>query len=115
MNAKVKAVLLIAIACAAGAAGADEPGPYFQGLISFRDGPDPAGRTPVFWATSRTLHHVVHPGIAMAKFGPNWTNQITWCGNSAGQPNPGACSEIYYKFGRGRQIDENTVSLIPVR
>lgn len=115
MNARVKAVLLIAIACAAGAAGADEPNPNFQGLISFRDGPDPTGRTPVFWATNRTLHHVAHPRAAIAKFGADWVRQITWCGNSASQPNPGACSEIYYKFARGRQIDENTISLIPVR
>ncbi|CAN7356399.1 hypothetical protein LJR289_002011 [Pseudoduganella sp. LjRoot289] len=115
MNTKVKAALLIAITCVVGTAGADEPNPNFQGLISFRDGPDPTGRTPVFWATNHTLHHVVHPRAAVAKFGPNWVGQITWCGNSAGQPNPGACSEIYNQFARGRAIDENTISLIPVR
>lgn len=115
MNARVKAVLLVAMSCVVGTAVADEPGPHFQGLISFRDGPDPTGRTPVFWATNHMLHHVVHPKAAEAKFGPDWASRITWCGNAASQPRPGACSDIYHKFGRGRQIDENTVSLIPVR
>lgn len=112
MKSTLQAALLVAIVSVCGSASAMEPGPYFQGLISFRDGPDPAGKTPVYWATSRTLHHVVHDRAAVAKFGPAWAREIVWCGNSAGQPRPGACSEIFHRFGRGRPVDENTRDLL---
>lgn len=112
MKSNLQAAILVVIASVCGTAGAMEPDPYFQGLISFRDGPDPAGKTPVYWATSRTLHHVVHPRAAVAKFGPAWDRQIVWCGDSAGQPRPGRCSEIYYRWGRGRQVDQNTLDLL---
>lgn len=112
MNAKLKLSLLIAIACTSGAAGAIEPSSYFQGLISFRNGPDPAGQTPVFWATSRTLHHVLHPRAAERKFGANWVAEIRWCGDAGGRPLAGECSDIFYNFKKGRAVDVNTENLM---
>jgi hypothetical protein len=109
MSAKLNLSLLIAIACVASSASATS---YYQGLISFRNGPDPAGKTPVYWATKRTLHHVVHPYAAERKFGANWTAEIRWCGDSSGRPLSGECSDIFYNFKKGRAVDQNTQDLL---
>ncbi|MEK6699625.1 MAG: hypothetical protein AABZ10_11370 [Nitrospirota bacterium] len=95
-----------------GSAHAGQPQSRFQGLITFRNAPDPAGRTPVYWATSQTLHHVLHPRAAEAKFGPTWASQIRFCGDSNGNPLPGECSDIYHNFRRGNAITENTRDLL---
>ena len=84
----------------------------YQGLISFRNGPDPAGRTPVYWATSKTLHHVQHPRAAERKFGRNWVDEIRWCGDGSGRPLSGECSDIYYNFRRGNPVTEYTQDLL---
>lgn len=112
MNAKLNLTLLIALSCLAGVASATEPTSYFQGLISFRNGPDPAGRTPVYWATNRTLHVIVSPYAAERKFGANWTAEIRWCGDAGGRPLAGECADIYYNFKKGRAVDQNTRDLM---
>lgn len=84
----------------------------YQGLISFRNGPDPAGRTPVYWATKQKLHQVTDPGAAIRKFGSNWVAEIRWCGDANGKPTPGECSDIFYNFKPGRQITANTQDLL---
>jgi hypothetical protein len=84
---------------------------YFQGLISFRNGPDPAGKTPVYWATKRKLHRISGPRAAELKFGSNWTSQIRWCGDSSGKPTPGFCSTIFHKFQHGNEVTENSRDL----
>ncbi len=89
-----------------------QPQSLFQGLITFRNAPDPAGRTPVYWATSQTLHHVISQRAAEAKFGSNWVSQIRFCGDAAGNPLPGECSDIFYNFKRGNPITENTSDLL---
>jgi hypothetical protein len=107
-----KLLFLLVLAGAAGGAAATEPTSRFQGLISFRSGPDPAGQTPVYWATSQTLHHVLHPRAAVAKFGPDWAREIRWCGDSSGKPTRGECMDIYYNFKKGRPITEQTQDLL---
>lgn len=85
----------------------------YQGLISFRDGPDPAGRTPVYWATSRTLYHVSNPRAAEVKFGTNWVSQIRWCGYSNNTPLPGECADIFNNFTKSATpITEYTRDLL---
>lgn len=103
---------LVLAASALPIAEAAQPGSLFQGLISFRDGPDPAGRTPVHWATSQTLHTITNPRAAERKFGSNWVGQIRWCGDRNGQPLPGECSDIYYNFRHGVDITETTQDLL---
>lgn len=103
---------LILMAGALTSAQAMEANSLFQGLISFRDGPDPAGKTPVYWATSKTLHHVQSPRAAERKFGANWVAQIRWCGDAAGRPSPGECADIYANFRHGQPISETTQDLL---
>jgi hypothetical protein len=112
MQKPFKTAFLLAIALAAASAAAVEPTSKYQGLISFRNGPDPAGRTPVYWATSQTLHVVQDPTAAERKFGSNWVQEIRWCGDSNGKPTPGECSDIYYNFKKGRPITSATTNLL---
>lgn len=112
MHKSRRIVVLLALAAAAAAAGAAEPTSKFQGLISFRNGPDPAGRTPVYWATSQTLHVVQDTLAAERKFGADWVREIRWCGNANGQPTPGECSDIYYNFRKGQPITKDTTNLL---
>ena len=55
----------------------------------------------MYWATSQTLYTVAGPKAAEVKFGANWVGQIRWCGDHAGRPLPGECSDIYYNFRPG--------------
>ncbi len=112
MKKHLSVLAILAVLMLVGIAYAGQPKSLFQGLITFRNAPDPAGRTPVYWATSQTLHHVVHPRAAEAKFGSNWASQIRFCGDAAGNPLPGECSDIYYNFKRGNPITENTPDLL---
>lgn len=102
----------LALALSTPLVNAAQPSSYYQGLISFRDGPDPAGKTPVYWATSQKLHHVLDARAAQLKFGTNWVSQIRWCGDSSGHPLPGECSDIYYNFGKGNPVTEYTQDLL---
>lgn len=111
----MKPQVVLALILAAGAwplAHAGEANSLYQGLISFRDGPDPAGKTPVYWATNRTLHGIPNPRVAELKFGANWVAEIRWCGDNAARPLPGECTDIYYNFRKGNLITENTRDLM---
>jgi len=105
-------MMSILLGAAASSAFAGQPTSLFQGLISFRDGPDPAGQTPVYWATSQALHGIVSPHAAEVKFGSNWVSQIRWCGTANRKPLPGECSDIYYNFRNGSDITEFTPDLL---
>jgi hypothetical protein len=94
-----------------GLTAADGDPLYFQGLISFRNGPDPAGKTPVYWATKRKLHRISGSRAAELKFGANWVSQIRWCGDSSSKPLSGYCSTIYNKFQRGNDVTEYSKDL----
>ena len=107
-----KVLALLAATCFATSAHSARPTSLYQGLISFINAPDPAGRTPVFWATKQTLHHVVHPRAAQIKFGANWVDEIRWCGDAQKRPLAGECSDIFYNFRRGNAINENTRDLL---
>lgn len=111
-NKNLVVLAILALFVFVGVASAGQAQSRYQGLISFRDGPDPAGRTPVYWATNQELHHVVGPRTAEVKFGSNWTSQIRWCGDSGGRPLPGECSDIYNNFKQGNKITENTSDLL---
>ncbi|MYM91207.1 hypothetical protein GTP91_29035 [Rugamonas sp. FT82W] len=106
------ALCLFVAASAAPMVQAVEPVSLYQGLISFRDGPDPAGKTPVYWATSKTLYTIDSPQTATLKFGANWVAEIRWCGDRNGRPLPGECSDIYYNFRHGVDITKYTVNLL---
>lgn len=109
--ARTLSIMILAAAAVAPVA-ATEATSLYQGLISFRNGPDPAGRTPVYWATSKTLHHVIHPRAAERKFGANWAAEIRWCGDASARPLPGECSDIFYNFRRGNPVTETTQDLL---
>jgi hypothetical protein len=112
MQKSVRSVFFLASLLAAACAAAAQPTSRYQGLISFRNGPDPAGRTPVYWATSQTLHVVQDPTAAERKFGADWVREIRWCGNANSQPTPGECSDIYYNFKKGPAITRDTTDLL---
>lgn len=111
---KLRITLCVMLAASAlPLAEAAQPSSLYQGLISFRDGPDPAGRTPVYWATSQSLYGITSPRAAEAKFGANWVRDIRWCGDSAGRPLTGECSDIYYNFRHSATVvTEHTQNLL---
>lgn len=112
MKTTLSLSLLIVMVSVMASANAAQPNSLFGGLISFRNGPDPAGKTPVYWATSQTLYVVQDAHVAEVKFGSTWIAQIRWCGDANGHPLPGECTDIYYNFQHGNPVTLNTQDLL---
>jgi hypothetical protein len=73
-------------------------------LVSWIDGPDRQGITPVYWlGTDGELHHIQDPATAARCFGPDWISKIRWCGNRNRSLRGGACLRDFARL-RGRPI-----------
>jgi hypothetical protein len=81
--------------------------PRFRGLVAFSNGPDPTGRSPVYFMRmdSKSLHWVKSPEVAAAKFGDNWPDGILFCGRPNADQN--LCRELR-NFSVGIPVDMNT-------
>lgn len=81
-------------------------------LVSFRDGPDPSGRTPVYFlATDGKLHRVMDEAAAIRFWGPQWTSRIQWWGDKQGRPTQGHLKDSVRV--KGDPITTNTTWLAP--
>jgi hypothetical protein len=81
--------------------------PRFRGLVAFSDGPDPTGKSPVYFMRmdSKTLHWVTSGPVAAAKFGNDWADGILFCGRANADQN--LCRELR-SYSVGIPIEMNT-------
>jgi hypothetical protein len=81
--------------------------PRFRGLVAFSNGPDPTGKSPVYFIRmdSKTLHWVTSPDVARTKFGDNWPDGILFCGRPNADQN--LCRDLR-SYSTGIPIEMNT-------
>jgi hypothetical protein len=102
------ATLVLALAATAASAEVfNLQDPRFRGLVAFSNGPDPTGKSPVYFMRmdSKTLHWVTSGPVAVAKFGDNWADGILFCGRPNADQN--LCRELR-SYSTGIPIEMNT-------